>query len=57
LVFAPYPGRYARASELCTKFLKVKSVIGGPVLHLIQIRPFNKGSTELLLAVEFSSSK
>lgn len=57
LDFAPYPERYARASELGPRLLKVKSDIGGPVLHLLQMRPFDEGGTELLWAAELSSSK
>ncbi|WP_417764391.1 hypothetical protein [Shewanella chilikensis] len=56
LDFALYSERYAQASELGPRLLKVKSDIGGPVLHLLQMRPFDEGGTELLWAAELSSS-
>lgn len=56
LDFAHYSERYAQGGELGPRLLKVKSDIGGPVLHLLQMRPFDEGGTELLWAAELSSS-
>jgi hypothetical protein len=56
LDFAPYSERYAQGGELGPRLLKVKSDIGGPVLHLLQMRPLDDGGTELLWAAELSSS-
>ncbi|GHA92690.1 hypothetical protein ACFFLG_13440 [Shewanella indica] len=56
LDFTPYSERYAQGGELGPRLLKVKSDIGGPVLHLLQMRPLDDGGTELLWAAELSSS-